>query len=90
MKRASLRNLIFPVTALALTGLGCNSLTFEATKPDGTHVKVTSVRAVWSTDEYAAQIGTNTASLTAKKSSVDATAIEATAAGVARGLTLKP
>lgn len=79
---------------LALVGLialpACNVLNFEATKPDGTVVKVRSVRAVWSTDEYAAQIGTNSASLTAKKSTVDATAIEATAAGVARGLAPKP
>lgn len=80
--------LLAPCFLLLLSG--CNVLNFEATKPDGTVVKVRSVRAVWSTDEYAAQIGTNSASLTAKKSTVDATAIEATAAGVARGLTPKP
>jgi len=56
---------------------GCNTTTFKATKADGTSVQITNKRFCWSTENYAATLTTNGASLTASKSNVDSAAIAA-------------
>lgn len=80
-----MKKIILSFATIALL-TGCNTLKFDATKPDGTHVVVNSHRFVWSTEMYSANINSNSASLTASKSSVDAAAIGAAAEGVAKGL----
>lgn len=73
--------------ALALCA-GCNTVSFQFSKPDGTSVKVWSARAVWNTDSYEATLTTNGASLKATKSGVDAAAIGAATEGAVRGALL--
>jgi len=70
---------------IALACAGCNSLQFTAEKADGTKVTVKSTRVVWSTEQYNAVV-TGFGSLSATKSSVDAAAIQAAAAGAVQGV----
>lgn len=70
---------------LLALGCGCNVITFEFTRPDGTRVKVAAARAVWSTDSYDASLTTNGASLKAVKSGVNTDAIAAATEGAVRG-----
>lgn len=74
--------ILLPLILLA----GCCVTTFEVTKPDGTKVAVHNYRTIWTTDSYNAVIGTNSASLSATKSSVDAATAGAIAKGVTEGL----
>jgi hypothetical protein len=73
---------------IVMLGAGCNTTTFSETRPDGTQVRVTNCRAFWSSETYAATIGTNGASLTANKSSVESAAIAAAVQGAIQGAAL--
>lgn len=73
------------LSTLALFVTACNTTSFEATKPDGTHIRITNQRLLWSSDNYAATLGTNGASLTANKSSTDSATIQAIVQGAVAG-----
>ena len=72
--------------ALIAIGAGCNTITFSKTQPDGSKTVVVCSRVFWSTENYEATLGTNSATLRATKSGVDAAAISAAAEGAVRGL----
>jgi hypothetical protein len=77
-------------TTIAIIGLaamccGCNTTTCKMERPDGTKICVVNNRFFWSSDSYMASFGTNSASLTANKSSVDANAIAAAVQGAING-----
>lgn len=82
--------LLIPMAALVFCG--CNTTSFEATKPDGTHLKIANHRLFWSSDSYTATISTNGASLSANKSTSDSAAIQAIVQGAVAGATqaIKP
>jgi hypothetical protein len=80
MKKSLL--LLLPVALFA----GCCATNFSATKPDGTKVAVSNYRLIWSTEAYNCNISSNSASLTANKSSTDSAAIAAVAQGVVQGM----
>ena len=77
---------LFFLATVQLLLAGCNTITFDKTAPDGSRTVVTCCRAFWSSEEYEAILGTNSASLKAKKSGVDTAAIAAAAEGAVRGL----
>lgn len=56
---------------------GCNTTTFDATKPDGTKIHIVNNRLLWTTDSYAAELSGERASLNANKSKTDTEALKA-------------
>ncbi len=71
---------------LLMTALSaCNTTSFEATRADGTHIKITNQRVIWTTDSYAFSLTTNGASLSANKSATDKETIEAIVQGAVAG-----
>ena len=82
------RKNLFAIGAIGVLAVltGCNSTSFTATKPDGTIINVKNSRLLWSTEAYAVNLTSNSASLSATKASADAAAFAAIAEGVAKGL----
>ena len=75
----------FPIIAAGVICCGCNTTTCKMDRPDGTKISVVNNRFFWSSDSYACTFGTNSASLTANKSNVDASAIAAAVQGAING-----
>lgn len=78
-----MKTLALTLTCAVLAG--CNTTHFSATRPDGTKIVVDNYRMFWSTQDYQLVLGTNSASLSAERSSPDADSLKAVAEGVTTG-----
>lgn len=82
--RRFMRPAMLTLLAIPLLFCGCNTTRFSRTEtwldpqrgPVTNVVSVMNRRAIWSTESYTATLGTNTASLTATKSSTDQETIQ--------------
>lgn len=96
MKKQTIKDTIGALYIVALAALailfllsmtGCNTTTFTRVDKDGSRIRVSNIRAFWSSESYDCQLSTNgTARLTATKSNVDAAAIQAAAQGAVNGM----
>ena len=74
------------ITSAALLLTGCCATKFAFKKPDGSMVSITNYRLFWTTDSYNVSLSTNTATMSANKSTVDSDSIAAVASGVVHGM----